>query len=138
MNWKDFQPKEINGNNIVLLPEDDHCSWYGRHMSAETQIELFGIDLWESTTDIENGFIMIKGSLDGNEDNVKVYVNGEDYKDCVKKYIQYVQRVHGEFLEDLDEILLLTPLLETFDLHKIIHFEMDLNEYLKMPIEDRK
>lgn len=129
----DFQPEEVNGNNITFIGDEDFCSWYGRHMGAKTQIEIFGLEVWESFTDIENGFIMIKGSLDGNEDNEQIYVNGDDYKSCIKKYIEYLKREHGEgfHLDALDEILLLTPLLPTFNLSKIIHFEMDLNEYIK-------
>jgi hypothetical protein len=138
----DFKPEEVNCRNITYDKNDEYCSWYGRHLDEKTRIELFGLDVWESATDIDNGFIMIKGSLDGSEKNEKIYINGEDYKDCVKKYIQYLQRTHGEeneiCLYSLDEILLLTPILETFNLRNIILFEMDLNAYFEFPLEERK
>lgn len=132
-------PEEINGNNITFDKGDNYCCWNGIHMDSKNQLEMFGVNVWESNTDLENGFIMIRGSLDGS-DNERIFINGEDYKDCVRKFVDYMTRTHGEFdkifIESLNDVLLIEPVLNTFNIPKIIHFELELNhhyELMKLP-----
>lgn len=128
-------PEEINGNNITFNKGDDYCCWNGILMDPKNQLEMFGVNVWESNTDLENGFIMIRGSLDGS-DNERIFINGEDYKDCVRKFVDYMIRTHGELGKmsygGLNDVLLIEPISDTFNIPKIIHFELEFNHHLKL------
>lgn len=102
-------------------------------MSPQGCIDLFGLDVWESVTDLEYGFMMIRGSLDGTDKNEKVYINGEDYKDCISKYIDFVKRQNTSKFDSemLNDFLILEPIPESFNIEKIIQFEKDLDDHFK-------
>jgi hypothetical protein len=81
------------------------------------------------------GCVIPRGTLD-DSDNERIFINGEDYKDCVRKFVDYMIRTHGEFdkmfLGGLNDILLIEPILDTFNIPKIIHFELELNHHYEL------
>lgn len=127
-----FKDYEVDGSNITFDENNEFCTWYGTHMNLDACINIFGLDLYESFIDLEHGFIMIRGSLDGNGKNEKIYINGKNSRECFENFIAYLKRENSSILtEALDDFLLVEPIPESFNLEKIIQFEMDLDDHYK-------
>jgi len=123
--------EDVSKDNIIYQEGLDYCLWRGTEVNPENSFRMFGVDIHECTIDLAIGLIVIEGELENG--TFRIFINGGNYRECVKNYIRFLKTHYREDdripLDIVDHFDLLEPIPESFNLPAIVLFDTELNLY---------